>query len=483
MLTSATMQYVGPVTVVIMVAVWVLYRFHYYQRQVSGAVTQVTDISRRMQEERAVAEGRLREQAQQIEVCSLAARTDALTLLGNRRAFEDELGRRLDEFRRQGRIFSVIMGDVDHFKNFNDSYGHQTGDEVLRGVARLIRRKLREMDLVARYGGEEFSLVLPGTPLADACKVAMRIQDAIAALRWTHEGQDLGVTVSFGVAEAREADDFVSLLKRTDTALYASKQNGRNCVHWHDGVAIGRFHAAWGEVAPFECQTLGPRAVAEGEDGSDAKANVTPPAPEVGTTVPAIPGSTAEQRPGGMQSDSSAKLPARNAFYQQVRQRLAEWNRGGAVFSIILAQVKRDTPQADPADCPAPDVPVQAMVRLAGNTVREMDLLAAYSSDCLAVLLPTAGQKDAIRVAARIQESLQAYACSADGRPRRGTLCIGVVQVAQGDDFFSLLKRAETAMDAAGRIGGCAPCCDTGTGCVPITELPELADLPSVVSV
>ena len=90
-------------------------------------------------------------------------RTDALTLLANRRAFDDELAKRCAEFRRQGRTFSLTIVDVDRFKNFNDTYGHRAGDEVLRNVAKVLRRKMRETDIVARYGGEEFAIIHPGT--------------------------------------------------------------------------------------------------------------------------------------------------------------------------------------------------------------------------------------------------------------------------------------------------------------------------------
>ena len=131
-------------------------------------VAKLIQANQHMQEKLASTEDKLRDQAQQIQVHAAEARTDALTLLANRRAFDDELARRIAEFRRHRRTFSLIMADVDRFKKFNDAHGHQTGDEVLRGVARLLRRKMREMDLVARYGGEEFAIILPGTNLDDA---------------------------------------------------------------------------------------------------------------------------------------------------------------------------------------------------------------------------------------------------------------------------------------------------------------------------
>ena len=154
-------------------------------------VAKLIQTNQHMQEKLPSTEDKLREQAQEIQTHAAEARTDALTLLANRRAFDDELARRIAEFRRHRRGFSLIMADVDRFKKFNDTHGHQTGDEVLRGVARLLRRKMREMDLVARYGGEEFAIILPGTNLDDASKAALRACEAIEKSQFRHDEKEL----------------------------------------------------------------------------------------------------------------------------------------------------------------------------------------------------------------------------------------------------------------------------------------------------
>ncbi len=185
-------------------------------------------------------EDKLRDQAEQIQVHATEARTDTLTLLANRRAFDDELARRVAEFRRFRRPFSLIIADVDNFKKFNDAHGHPTGDEVLRGVAGLLRRKMREMDLVARYGGEEFAVVLPGTNLDEACKAAVRACEVIERTRFRHDTTDFQVTVSFGAAQVEESEDAVQLISRADKALYAAKDGGRNCVFCYDRDTVRR---------------------------------------------------------------------------------------------------------------------------------------------------------------------------------------------------------------------------------------------------
>src|SRR5208283_956672 len=188
-----------------------------------------------MQQKLTSTEQKLHEQTDRMQTLLAETRTDALTLMANRRAFDDELVKRFAEFHRQGRAFSLTIADVVHFKNFNDTYGHRAGDEVLRNVAKVLRRKMRETDIVARYGGEEFAVIHPGTGLADACKSALRACEAVKNSQFVHDGQSLQVTVSLGVAELMSHENAGETLKRADRAMYASKVAGNNCIHFHDG--------------------------------------------------------------------------------------------------------------------------------------------------------------------------------------------------------------------------------------------------------
>ncbi len=213
---------------------------------VVSAVAQLIAANQQMQEQLKTTESKLHEQAQLVETRSAEARTDALTTLPNRRAFDDELNRRFAEFRRYQRPFSLIMGDVDHFKRFNDEYGHQSGDEVLQGVARVMRTAARQADLVARYGGEEFAVILPDTACDTGVKCLERIRQSVDTVRFRLLSGEVHVTLSFGLAEARGGEDPAALIRRADEALYASKEAGRNRGSWHDGKTI---HAIAGPAA------------------------------------------------------------------------------------------------------------------------------------------------------------------------------------------------------------------------------------------
>jgi len=161
------------------------------------------------------------------------AKTDTLTDLPNRRALDEFLRNTQTAAMEQGEPFSTLLIDIDHFKRFNDEFGHGVGDQVLRLMAKALRERLREIDLPARYGGEELMAVLPGADLAAATMVAERIRRSVAERHITRRstGEALpGITVSIGVAQFREGEPIADLIERCDRALYLAKKSGRNKV-------------------------------------------------------------------------------------------------------------------------------------------------------------------------------------------------------------------------------------------------------------
>ncbi len=190
----------------------------------------------------------LREQSQQIieqqrkleeanlQLHSLATH-DGLTKLKNHRAFKEKLDEELERTARYGQPLSLLLLDVDSFKQYNDSFGHPAGDEVLITLARLLRENSRGADFAARYGGEEFAVLLPNTDKQWALFMAERLRTAIESAPWPHRA----VTASFGAATFEETthqhDAGAALIKAADKALYQSKRTGRNRVTHSDEIA------------------------------------------------------------------------------------------------------------------------------------------------------------------------------------------------------------------------------------------------------
>jgi diguanylate cyclase (GGDEF)-like protein/PAS domain S-box-containing protein len=166
------------------------------------------------------------------------ALTDGLTGLANRRAFDEALEREWKRTLREGTQMSLLLLDVDHFKQFNDLYGHQVGDDCLRAVGQAAVGAVRQTDIVARYGGEEIAIILPRVDAPGAAEAAEKVRAAVEALRLTHAANPEGgdwLTVSIGAATALARHGGTmrmpeSLLLAADHALYKAKHAGRNCV-------------------------------------------------------------------------------------------------------------------------------------------------------------------------------------------------------------------------------------------------------------
>ncbi len=153
--------------------------------------------------------------------------------MSNRKHFDNSLSKALQDAIERSEPLSLIMTDIDHFKSFNDTWGHLTGDQVLRLVAMSMKQNVKGQDTAARYGGEEFAVVLPNTVLRSALTVGDHIRRAVMSkeLMKRSTGQNLGrVTISVGVATVRNGDTVQSLIARADGCLYAAKRNGRNRV-------------------------------------------------------------------------------------------------------------------------------------------------------------------------------------------------------------------------------------------------------------
>ncbi|MEN3350541.1 MAG: diguanylate cyclase [Bradyrhizobium sp.] len=208
--------------------------------QIKGIVEGLVKSTREMRDTNLALENRLALSKSEIsdlqhslEAIRAESLTDPLTGLGNRKYFDRSIDMAVQSALASAEPLSLLMFDIDHFKSFNDSYGHLTGDQVLRLVAQSLKQTIKGQDITARYGGEEFAVVLPNTALRQALTVADHIRRAVMAkeLKKKSTGEILGrVTISVGVSMLKPADDTDSLIERADACLYAAKRAGRNRV-------------------------------------------------------------------------------------------------------------------------------------------------------------------------------------------------------------------------------------------------------------
>jgi diguanylate cyclase len=191
------------------------------------------DANKALEERLTISKSEVSNLQKSLEAIRAESLTDPLTALGNRKYFDRALVSAIEASLAQGEPLSLLMLDIDHFKSFNDNYGHLTGDQVLRLVGMSLKQTIKGQDITARYGGEEFAVVLPATPLRQALTVADHIRRAVMSkeLKKKSTGEILGrVTISIGVSVLQAGDDMDSLIGRADACLYAAKRNGRNRV-------------------------------------------------------------------------------------------------------------------------------------------------------------------------------------------------------------------------------------------------------------
>lgn len=200
--------------------------------EIIGAISANLDITERKQAERRIEEQKqaLEEANQKLETLAV---TDGLTGLWNHRRFQEELDAAFSSHHRMKWPLSLILLDVDKFKQYNDAFGHPAGDDVLKKVAQVLTETSRSYEAVARYGGEEFGVILPGTTKEQAMLAAERFRIALEQAVWPHRE----ITASLGVSSLESGVDKPrELIQRADAALYASKQHGRNCSNHFDHI-------------------------------------------------------------------------------------------------------------------------------------------------------------------------------------------------------------------------------------------------------
>jgi diguanylate cyclase len=345
------------------------------------------------------AERKIEAQSEELKAQQSEARTDSLTKLANRRAFDDSLAVGVSQFQTQGRPLSLLMFDVDHFKKFNDTYGHQAGDEVLRQVAKSLSKSAKSTDLACRYGGEEFALIMPGTVLDQAKVAAERVRKAIESTTVNFEGQSLNVTASIGVAELNANEPAVGLIRRSDEAIYEAKEAGRNRSYWNNGR----------ECLPVNLENQAP----------------------------------AKSKLALSQPVTYQELIDLDGFTHEVQRRVSECHRTGTPLSLICLRITGFQAIESEFGVAASEMLLDYVAQFITGTLRDMDLLARMETGVFAMMLPSATEKDATVVANRIKSAL-AHCSIPVGIDKLSLVTShGVAQVKPADEAESLIVRAQ----------------------------------------
>ncbi len=193
----------------------------------------MVEQNNQLEQKLASSSSQIQELQSTLDVVRKESLTDGLTGISNRKSFDERIQEEIKLSEKEHTKLSLLMIDIDFFKSFNDNYGHQTGDQVLKLVAHTLINGVKGRDMAARYGGEEFAILLPETPLSAAKRVADGLRERIANKEIINRatGVHLGqITISVGVSEHQKGENVDNLIERADKALYKAKELGRNRV-------------------------------------------------------------------------------------------------------------------------------------------------------------------------------------------------------------------------------------------------------------
>lgn len=372
-----------------------------------NALASIVTANDNLQKRLEKAEEQIAAQAREIHLHEAEARTDSLTKLANRRAFDDELRRRHSEATRTAGPMSLLLMDIDHFKRFNDTHGHLAGDEVLRSVGAQLADTCRDMDLPCRYGGEEFAVIMPATSISDARKAAERVRAAVEKLNIVFDEKQLKVTTSIGLAELTDGCTTAQLIRRADDALYQSKDAGRNCGHWHDGS----------EVYPLD---------QEGRPKSNKRA------PVATATLDA--------------------MPNRTKFAEELRRRMAESDRTEQPIAVVVAELEGSDQLKQTYGGEVAVAALEAAATVLTHSVREMDLVARLSDDRFSIMLPGGTSQSAELILSRANAAFAECPLKLDDVEFQLHLLAGMATYKVADSVEDLVGRAVSDMQSEAEV-------------------------------
>jgi len=392
------------------------------EKVISRLIAANLELDTRLQ----AAEDQLQVQSDLLRWQRVEARTDALTALPNRRVFDEEIQNLFDIYQRTKTPASLVMVDIDHFKQFNDLHGHVGGDACLRAVADCIRDLSRGIGgIVTRYGGEEFALLLPNSDEFDAKITALRVNRVVEDMDIAVGSQTHQVTVSVGVASLREDRSSDDWLRRADEALYDAKNRGRNRACYHDGSI---------------CRAIRSSRLKE-------------PAVDAQLENSKMEESVQEAVRSGLLASFGEPSPQHDEFIRDVERHLAACRRNRSSLGLLLVSID-----------PLGDQPVEQqetfslfkhnLTKILGAAIRDMDHLCPLAENLIGVLLPTATAQLGARIGERTRAAVARLSESHNAQIVPHTVSCGVSEALDGDAAEHLIGRARHSLLKARDSGG-----------------------------
>ncbi|HBE71961.1 MAG TPA: hypothetical protein DDW52_27800 [Planctomycetaceae bacterium] len=423
-----------------------------------ATINEILAANQTMQGKLSDAQNRIEQQTELIEQASQQARTDALTGLSNRRALDEFLTNSI-EAAQDDDIVALLLMDIDHFKNFNDSFGHTTGDAVLAAFARAITAKCDSSCFPARFGGEEFAVILSGKNSEEIVQAAADIRHHVSEQVISYDDMQLKITASGGVCLLSSEDDLNAAYERADQGLYKSKEAGRNCGHWLEGDNWVPFPAP---------SSQNPQDEPEEVESPPTPEKSPEPADSVEETraefkiESAPPNSEVESADFESQSDDSHfELLDVKTFVERINDKLGNIRRGelAATGLMVEALGLKDADAAEAATS------WEHTIALIQTSLRGIDVVCQFRGFCLCVFLPGCNDETALERAAQIQASLPKAKDDWPEIVRPERFAISVAQVSTEESPKEFLDRLESSLDEAIAAGGQEIAVHNGDGC------------------
>ncbi len=426
--------------------------------RIISAISELIEANEAMQGQLAAAQQRLNQQSRQIEVTARQARTDALTGLANRRALDEFLKSCIQSV-QPGELAGLLLLDIDHFKSFNDSYGHTTGDAVLASFARSISQWCDGKSYSARYGGEEFAIILTGETMEAIAHDASQLRAFVSEQVIAYEDLRLTVTSSGGLTEIQSGDTIQQAYERADEGLYRAKKNGRNCGYWLNSGEWTRFASTTPDEIDVTEQAI---SVAKQKNAGELRAQLDK----------AISAQSSKDVVADSAYSASNSLAAADELPIQSANSTKEKQAGVPQADILdlsafLERLDVHLQQLGRADLPATAIMVDAVgldqlspqlaevgwantLDIVQSHVRGIDVLCRFRQRTLCIFMPGSTQNAALERASRMQQELaesRREMSKASPYPDRFSIALASAQPNENRGTF--MQRLETALEEA----------------------------------